>query len=198
MRDSARWSSRNLGHGLVRVANDRERGLQFHHQSVAAKKWIDGYTLHALKRRARRVMLNRPGGKTGPGKRRSLKRWKVRKSEREKVIWDSEKKPSPNRPFTPATRWPGTNTVIISTETDWALLMTKFEERNEFYLVCGNIAERRQENCSRLSRALVFIIHPLARGPPNLQHSRRLPFHTKLSSKNLVSGYYFHNKKWQD
>lgn len=64
--------------GHVRVENDRdrERGLQFHHQSVAAKKRIDGYTArtHTLKRRARRVMLNRPGGKTCPGISRSLKR----------------------------------------------------------------------------------------------------------------------------
>ena len=153
--------------GQVRVANDRrERGLQFHHQSVAAKNenwWFD-----TARARARRVMLKHPGGGTGPGTSRSLRRWKVRKSEGEKEERDSDKSPPmpPHNCDNPPPP-PGTNTVI-STETDWALLTSKFEERNEFYLVRGNIAMRRDGktvptfagyglHCSPLTHAVLLI-----------------------------------------
>ena len=165
--------------GQVRVANDRrERGLQFHHQSVAAKNenwWFD-----TARARARRVMLKHPGGGTGPGTSRSLRRWKVRKSEGEKEERDSDKN-HPHAPHTTATTLPPNPRNQYSNKhrnrlsTSDVKVWRKERVLSSPWKYCY---EKGWENCSDFRGLWSSLFTPDTRGPPNLQHSHSL-FNTK-------------------
>lgn len=121
---------------------------------------------------------------------KGAKKWR---RERRKRFWQ-EPPISPDTTATTLPLPPGTNTVI-STETDWALLTSKFEERNEFYLVRGNIAMRRDGKTVPTFAGYGLHCSPLTHAVLLICNTATYFLIQNLSQENLVLGIYFHNNK---